>query len=206
MADNIGIVRKPWGREYCAYRNAQVAIWVLEIEKGKATSFHAHPHKSTAFVVLRGSITKHLLRGAPIVLNPLDKINVFRGRFHRQRALTDGVVLLEIESPDDKRDIVRLEDDYGRADQPIEEPTELLTEDCLCLPLDEISPRISFAERTLQLSRCPYAPRQNEVIVSLHGGFENGLLLPGEAIDGESFTRLAGRFSIRQDSLFLWIW
>lgn len=206
MITATGIVRKPWGHEYCAYRNEHVAVWVLEIRAGEQTSLHAHPRKSTAFVVLRGTIEKHLLRGAPIVLNPMDKINIFRGRFHRQRALTDGVVLLEIESPDDKRDIVRLEDSYGRAGQPIEEPTEPLTPNCL--RLSSFGPRRMnfFAGRTLVVTVFPpLTTRFDEVVVSLRGGFENGLLAPGEAIDGESFARLSARFSMQRNSLFLWI-
>jgi quercetin dioxygenase-like cupin family protein len=199
-----GIVNKPWGREYCAYRNERVAVWVLEIAKGEQTSLHAHPLKSTAFVVLRGTIEKHLLRGPPITLRPMDKINIFRGRFHRQRALTDGVVLLEIEAPDDKRDIVRLEDDYGRAGLPIEEPTDPLTPDCLQW-VDALY-TTSFAGRVLRVEADPIGIREDEVFVTLRGGLEDGLLPPGEAIDGLSFERVRAKCRVLPNSRFLHVW
>ena len=34
------IVKKPWGKEYLCYRNNEVAIWYLHIEKDKQTSMH----------------------------------------------------------------------------------------------------------------------------------------------------------------------
>lgn len=202
------IVIKPWGREYCVYRNEHVAIWVLEITKGAQTSLHAHPHKSTAFVVLRGEIEKHLLRGT-IRMRSLDKINVFKGRFHRQRALTDGVVLLEIESPDIKSDIVRLEDSYGREGLPIETPTQPMASDCLQLAYVDGVQRFAGCRLQFVLG-FQLATNQRwtvntarSVWVTLYGGLQNELVTPGEAIDGESFTRLLRRFRPMPESMFL---
>jgi hypothetical protein len=42
------IVKKPWGYEYLALDNTQVAIWVLHIARKRKTSLHCHPGKSTA--------------------------------------------------------------------------------------------------------------------------------------------------------------
>ena len=202
------LIAKPWGHEYCAYRNEHVAVWVMEISRDAQTSLHAHPRKSTAFVVLRGMIEMHLLRGTPIVMRTLDKINMFRGRFHRQRARTDCVALLEIEAPDIKDDIVRLEDDYGRTGQPIEMPTAPLPAGALVLsepvPFNSVFAErelILFTRGNLSLSRTML----QGVFVALRGGFENGLLAPGEAIDGASLLRLAYRFSLRDDTLLLWV-
>lgn len=202
------IVRKPWGREYLAFSNGCVAIWVLEIGRGEATSLHAHPGKNTAFIALRGEFEIELIRGMPLYLRALNKVNIFRGRFHRVRALTAGTVLLEVESPDDKRNIVRLEDQYGRAGAPIEEATEPTNESCLWLGgkaterpfagcmLKTISPWHSNELCGLSVE---------EICVTLFGGLEHGLLPPGDAVDGKTLARIAQRFPMAPGSAFLWI-
>lgn len=206
----IGIIHKPWGREYCAYRNEHVAIWVLEIHNGQATSLHAHPGKSTALVLLRGAARLGLLRGDPIHWYGLNKINIFRGRFHRTRSFSDDTVLLEIEAPDDKRNVVRLEDSYGREDHPIEDATEPLTSGCL--RLSGKGPAIHFAGCSLWI----FVPMSQEelvwrsdahdsILVTLRGGLEHGLVPPGEAIDSQSMARLASRFPPVQGATFLQI-
>ena len=53
-------------------------------------------------------------------LTGLDKIHIFRSRFHSTQALTDSF-LFEIESPEDKADLVRLDDSYGRENSGYED-------------------------------------------------------------------------------------
>lgn len=205
-----GIVRKPWGREYLAYRNADVAIWVLHINASHATSLHAHPGKSTALVMLRGAAQLELLRGDPIRWYGFNKINIFRGRFHRTRSFSDDTVLLEIESPDDKRNVVRLNDAYGREDQPIEDATEPLTNGCL--RLSEDGPVVHFAECSLwtfvpanQAELVWRSGAHDGILITLRGGLEHGLVPPGEAIDGQSMARLSAKFPPVSGATFLQI-
>lgn len=211
-------IRKPWGHEYCAYRNAEVAIWVLEIRQGEATSLHAHPRKNTALIVLRGTVELSFIRGEPLRLVGLDKINVFRGRFHRTRALTNDVVLLEVETPDAKLDIVRLADDYGRVGEQIESETTQMKEECLMINSDgndqvfagcalrvitlgeEIGMFFTFVKRYALVGF-----DEQDVFVTLTGGLDHGLLPPGDAIDGESMGRLARAFNPLPGSTFLQI-
>ena len=54
-----------------------------------------------------------------MLLNGLDKIHIFRARFHSSAALSDAF-LFEVESPEDKEDLIRLDDDYGREKQGYE--------------------------------------------------------------------------------------
>lgn len=200
------VVLKPWGREYRCYRNGSLAIWALHMREGRATSLHCHPSKNTAFVLLRGELDLELLRGPRLSFKALDKINVFRGRFHRLRAITD-VVLLEIEAPDDKRDIVRLEDDHGRAGDALEQPSEPLSTSDL-----SISGRAAggfFADcwwsvvRPESTEQLIQAATEDAILVTLAGGLERGLLPPGDAIDGASMARLASVFGVAQGSSFL---
>ena len=90
------IVKKPWGKEYLCYRNDEVAIWYLHIEKDKQTSMHCHPNKNTGFVVLEGKAELSFLRNS-MKLEGLDKIHIFRSRFHSTRAITDSFIF-EIET------------------------------------------------------------------------------------------------------------
>ena len=90
----------------------EVAIWFLYIKAGEKTSMHCHPTKNTGLVVLKGSLELSFIRNT-ISLEGLDKIHIFRSRFHSSYAKTDSF-LFEVESPEDKEDLVRLDDKYGR--------------------------------------------------------------------------------------------
>ncbi len=200
------VIRKPWGREYRCYRNAALAIWALHMREGRATSLHCHPGKNTAFVLLRGALDLELLRGPRLSFKALDKINVFRGRFHRLRAITD-VILLEVEAPDDKRDIVRLEDDHGRAGDQLEQPSEPLSTSDLLISghaaggfFADCWWSILRPESTEELVQVATG---DAILVTLSGGLERGLLPSGDAIDGASMARLASAFGVVAGSSFL---
>ena len=55
------IVSKPWGSEYMAYSNEDVALWVLHIREGESTSMHCHSEKTTGLVCFEGSVTVNFL-------------------------------------------------------------------------------------------------------------------------------------------------
>lgn len=114
MSFRDAIVNKPWGFEYLAYESDDIALWVLHIEKGMSTSLHAHPAKTTGFVLLQGQVRLSFLADSKVVSAP-DKQMIRRGLFHQTTALTDNVILLEVESPNDKADLVRLTDPHGRS-------------------------------------------------------------------------------------------
>ena len=117
--DNI-VVEKPWGHEYVLYENDNLAIWHLVIKPGYGTSFHSHPHKKTGLILLDGKALVSFMNDER-VLNKFDKIIVRVGVFHKTFNIdTEDLHLLEVETPKDKGDILRLEDNYGRAGQPYE--------------------------------------------------------------------------------------
>lgn len=117
--DNI-VVKKPWGHEYILYENDDLAIWHLVIKPGCSTSFHSHPKKKTGLIVLDGKAVVAFMNDER-VLNKFDKIIVRIGVFHKTTNIGDtDLHLLEVETPKDKNDILRLEDNYGRAGQPYE--------------------------------------------------------------------------------------
>ena len=107
-------VQKPWGYEYLVYENNDVALWLLYIKEGESTSLHSHPKKTTGLVLLNGKAQIDFINDSKIIEGP--KKEMFRrGLFHKTTALSDGgVFILEIETPNDKKDLVRLDDTYGR--------------------------------------------------------------------------------------------
>ena len=111
------IVRKPWGYEYLAYQNSQVALWFLYIKNNQSTSMHCHPNKKTGFIILSGKavIQVGIYKENKKYCGPLSRL-VFRpGLFHSIKAISkEGVCALEFETPFNKNDLVRFKDDYGR--------------------------------------------------------------------------------------------
>lgn len=113
------LVKKPWGEEYLLLENPHVAVWHLKIKEGYETSLHAHPGKKTGLVVLSGGAKVSFLSDDH-KLFPGEKIMIRQGVFHKTRSVVGDVELLEIETPKNKLDLIRLEDAYGRAGTPYE--------------------------------------------------------------------------------------
>lgn len=114
------IVPKPWGYEYLVYENEDVALWFLHIDEDQSTSMHCHPKKTTGLVLLNGIAELSFLADKRIIKG-LDKVMIRRGLFHQTKALSKGGIdLFEIETPNDKNDLVRLSDNYDRKNKPYE--------------------------------------------------------------------------------------
>ncbi|TAM45953.1 MAG: thiamine pyrophosphate-binding protein [Gammaproteobacteria bacterium] len=122
------IVKKPWGYEYLALDNSQVAIWVLHIARKRKTSMHCHPGKTTGLIVLSGNVQCSGLDGC-FNLGQIDAVQIDKGCFHSTEAFSDspiyppsenGVWIMEIEAPSNKTDLVRANDAYGRAGKAYE--------------------------------------------------------------------------------------
>ncbi len=113
------VVNKPWGYEYLLFKNNHVEIWVLSVGAGHATSMHCHRQKQTSLSVLAGAAEFSTL-GQKLSLDPLDGVLISPGTFHQTRAVADGTMVMEVETPPNKSDIVRLKDAYGREDKGYE--------------------------------------------------------------------------------------
>lgn len=108
------VVEKPWGYEYLIFSNTLTAVWILYLKAGAQTSMHCHPGKKTFLVVLEGqvncsTITESLdfFAGEGLVID--------KGVFHQTTTISEtGAFIMEIETPVNKRDLVRLKDKYGR--------------------------------------------------------------------------------------------
>lgn len=108
------VVKKPWGYEYLIYQNGIVAVWILYIKKGFQTSMHCHPNKKTSLIVLSGEAECSTLNES-IIRSAGQCMFIPKAVFHSTKSLSDeGIFVMEIETPINKRDLIRLKDNYGR--------------------------------------------------------------------------------------------
>lgn len=114
------VVDKPWGYEYLAFQNDNVAVWVLHIKKDFQTSIHCHPNKKTSLAVLQGRVICSTLNDE-MTLGVGEGLFLEKGVFHSTRAVSpEEAIVVETETPPNKKDLVRLGDKYGRKDKGYE--------------------------------------------------------------------------------------
>ncbi len=108
------VIEKPWGYEYLLYENKNASIWVLHIKHDCLTSMHCHLNKKTALILLSGEAVFTTLEQG-FNLKEGDAIILDKKVFHSTQALSqEGIMLMEIETPSQKTDLLRLSDNYGR--------------------------------------------------------------------------------------------
>jgi len=114
------IIPKPWGHEDLFFENQDIGIWFLSIDYNKKTSLHCHSKKKTGLIVLDGEIDFSFLNNN-VNLTKFKKIMIWPGVFHSSKSSSlNGSILLEVESPKDKYDLVRIDDAYDRLNKGYE--------------------------------------------------------------------------------------
>ena len=114
------IVNKPWGFEYLTYSSEEISIWVLNINKSQKTSLHCHPNKKTSLILLKGEANLYTL-DKTFNLKSGNAVVIDKGAFHRTSSeFGQDIVVMEIETPTNKNDIVRYEDMYKRSNSGYE--------------------------------------------------------------------------------------
>ena len=110
---------KPWGKEYLAYQNTRIGIWILHINRDQETSLHCHFKKDTILIPLFGCFKINLFNSYRI-LNLFDCLYVPLNTFHGLHSYTDNGIIMEIEiytekvTYTDKNDLLRIKDIYNR--------------------------------------------------------------------------------------------
>jgi len=108
------VVNKPWGYEYVLFQNDAVSAWVLFIQEGYQTSMHCHVDKKTSLIVLSGEIVCTTLNQS-IARSAHNGLLLEKKVFHSSKTISPGgALIMEIETPANKRDLLRLDDKYGR--------------------------------------------------------------------------------------------
>ena len=106
-------VLKPWGHEIERYHDEHCSLTWLHIHSHSQTSMHCHLTKTTMLVVAGGVATIQTLSETH-TLEAGDIMVIEKGAFHQTSSGEMGVMLYEVETPSNKRDLVRLQDKYGR--------------------------------------------------------------------------------------------
>lgn len=122
------VVRKPWGYEYLWHQTAAVAVWMLHLSADCATSLHCHARKRTSLIVMSGAVEcstfddrYRLGPGQSVVLEPCV--------FHTTRAVSaGGAIMMEVETPPLKGDLLRFRDNFGRVGQGYEDARQYATD------------------------------------------------------------------------------
>ena len=107
------IVAKPWGREVWFAQAPGYVGKLLEIKKGHRLSKQYHKVKHETLYTLKGRYVMEL-NGRRRVMKPGSVVTIPPRTVHRMAAPYGDVTLLEVSTPE-VWDVVRLEDDYGRA-------------------------------------------------------------------------------------------
>ena len=114
------VVRKPWGYEYLIFENQHVAVWILHINAKHKTSMHCHPQKKTSLIVLNGSVASKNL-DSEHNRKIAQAAQIDKKVFHSTENKTlKNAIIMEIESPNNKHDLLRLKDSYGRVSKGYE--------------------------------------------------------------------------------------
>jgi mannose-6-phosphate isomerase len=115
------VVMKPWGRERWLHEaTAPYGFKVIRILGGHRTSLQYHQHKRESYFLFEGEAVMHyrVTQDGPTLQMPMPAgtlVHVDPGSVHRVEAITD-IVLVEVSTPDDGTDNIRLGDDYRRGD------------------------------------------------------------------------------------------
>lgn len=116
-ADATRRVEKPWGYELIWAQTDRYVGKVLHIKAGHRLSLQFHRVKDETIFVQRGQMRFVVEENGALVerlLGPGDSYHIVPNTKHRMIAVTDCDVL-EASTPE-LDDVVRLEDNYGRAD------------------------------------------------------------------------------------------
>lgn len=111
---------KPWGKEYLAFQNKYIGIWILYIDCNQETSLHCHFKKDTILMPLSGCLKINLFNNEYRILNMFESLYVPRNTFHGIHSYVNNGIIMEIEiytediEYTDKNDLLRIKDMYER--------------------------------------------------------------------------------------------
>lgn len=116
-------VEKPWGHELIFAKHPKYVAKILYLQKGNRLSLQYHSVKDETIYLLKGKMLLHIAdpsktEACDLVLAskemvPGESVHIPPRTVHRMTALEDCEVF-EVSTPE-LEDVVRLEDDYGRA-------------------------------------------------------------------------------------------
>jgi mannose-6-phosphate isomerase-like protein (cupin superfamily) len=142
------LIEKPWGHEHRVYADMLIDVWKLMLAPRQSTSMHCHPRKETVLMCLAGSLRINFLSHS-IRVEAGEYARIPRGVFHSTDNVGRGEAhLVEVETPRNKFDLIRMQDRYGRQGQQYE--TRNSTLEIAPLLQDPTNPYSKIREQDLQ--------------------------------------------------------
>lgn len=115
---NIYSEDRPWGKFEKFHENKPCTVKLIYVNQNSRLSLQYHNKRSEFWKVIKGTAMVEL-DGRTMILTEGETLIIPRQAKHRVGALDSGCVILEISyGKFDENDIVRLEDDYKRAEIP----------------------------------------------------------------------------------------
>ncbi len=120
----LKLINKPWGFEFELFDNESISIWCVSIGQEHksgylldeySTSFHMHTSKIAKVFVLDGAV-ELVQNNSSIILNESISHILPPRTPHKLNAYHGNAILLEVELPSNRSDIIRLQDSYGRSE------------------------------------------------------------------------------------------
>ncbi len=108
-------VDKPWGYELRWAVTDRYLGKILHVNRGEALSLQYHERKDEC-ILLQAGLLDMELNGQVHRMRPGDTVHITPGTRHRMTAVEDSDIF-EVSTPE-MEDVVRLDDRYGRGEQP----------------------------------------------------------------------------------------
>jgi mannose-6-phosphate isomerase len=114
------VIQKPWGHELLLAKNDLYTVKQLFVKAGHRLSLQVHGKKIEHMTLVGGMAHLYLETEMSIehfVMQPMMPILIEPGTIHRLHAGdTEDAVIIEVSTSGPDEDIIRLDDDFGRAD------------------------------------------------------------------------------------------
>lgn len=112
------VIEKPWGKEEVVEINDKYMMKKLTMHKGHRCSIQYHNQKQETIYVLEGTLNIYIGDSLESlekkVFKAGESVTITPGVVHRMEAEIEDAIYLEASTPE-MDDVVRLQDDYNRA-------------------------------------------------------------------------------------------
>ncbi len=209
IPENFKVI-KPWGSEYTIYKNLITSTKLLNLKYNKSTSLHCHPLKKTGFILINGKVDINLGFYNTKKLDSVSRIMIRPGLFHSTKNLNkETAIILEIETPIDKDDLVRFKDEYGRENKPYENKNSMveLDSDDPLIEDPNLNEKKNYLIGGVPIEICKTNKinvlkdsRKNSIFAVLEGGLVSNdnkyVLSPGDIVGMDTIEKLTEVFKI----------